>query len=93
MNAHFFTIEGDRVSGKYIVFESHNGHSENIFEVIGRHNGGLKEARQTIGEYLKKSGYPLNKAFKHQCVKPGRKYNPLHEWTIDEYLIGVPLKK
>jgi hypothetical protein len=93
MNTHFFTIEGDRVSGRYIVVEWNNGKSQKILEVAEKHNGGLKEARHTIGKYLRESGYPLNKVFKHQCIKPGRKNNPSHEWTIDEYLIGVPLKK
>lgn len=93
MNTYFFTIEGDRVSGKYIVVEWCNGKSQKILEINGRHHGGLKEARQMIGEYLKKSEHPLGKVFKHQCIKPGRKNNPSYEWTIDEYLIGVPLKK
>jgi hypothetical protein len=92
VNNHVFTIEGDRGSGRYVVVEWNNGISHKIFEIKGRHHGGLKEARQMIGEYLKKSGDPLDKVFKHQCIKPGRKNNPSHPWSIEEYLIGVPLK-
>lgn len=91
MNKHFFTIEGDRLSGKYTVTEYANGNSVKIFESIERHNGGLKEARQMIGEHLKKSGYPMNKVFSHQCIKEGRRNNPVHEWTVNEYLTGIPL--
>jgi hypothetical protein len=79
MKSYFFTIEGDRVSGKYVVHEWNNGNSQKIFEIKGRHHGGLKEARQMVGQYLKKSGHPLNKVIKHQCIKPGRKNNPSHE--------------
>ncbi|MFB3166585.1 hypothetical protein P5G62_005630 [Neobacillus sp. 179-C4.2 HS] len=93
MNNHLFTIEGERVSGNYVVYEWKNGYSQIICEIKGRHHGGLKEARQMIGKYLKKNGHLLNKVIKHQCIKPGRKINPTHEWTVDEYLIGVPLKK
>jgi hypothetical protein len=52
----------------------------------------LKEARQKIGEYLRISGHSLNQVILHQCIKMNRKKNPLHEWTVDEYLLGVPLK-
>ncbi|SMQ78363.1 hypothetical protein SAMN05444673_3387 [Bacillus sp. OV166] len=92
MKNHFFTIEGDKESGRYIVIEWQNGNSKNLFEIEGRLKGGLKEARQMIGEYLLKNGHSLDKTIWHQCIKPGRKNNPSHEWTIDEYLMGVPLK-
>lgn len=90
MESHF-TIKGDKESGNYIVHES--GKLEPIFEITGMHYGGLKEARQRIGNFLKSKGYGLNSVFEHQCVKPGRKNNPVHSWTVEEYLIGAPIRK
>lgn len=87
----YFTIKGDKESGKYIVHES--GKPQPIIEITGMHYGGLKEARQRIGNYLKSKGHGLNSVFKHQCIKPVRKNNPFHNWTVEEYLIGVPKKK
>jgi len=86
-----FTIHGDKESGKYSVFK--NGEIEPIFEITGMHTGGLKSTRQWIGEYLKREGQSLNSVFEHQCMKPNRKYNPKHKWTVERYLIGVPEKK
>ncbi|MEN8698437.1 hypothetical protein [Bacillus infantis] len=89
---YFFTIQGDRISGKYIVVEWKDGKSNKILEINERYYGGLKESRQFIGDYLRKSGHPCTKVFQHQCIKPNRKNNPYHDWTVEEYLIGVPLK-
>lgn len=86
----YFIIKGDKESGKYIVLES--GNPVPIIEITDMHYGGLKEARQWIGNYLKSEGYGLNSVFEHQCVKPGRKNNPVHNWTVEEYLIGVSSK-
>ncbi|WP_409296821.1 hypothetical protein V1498_02930 [Peribacillus sp. SCS-26] len=89
---HFFAIEGDKVSGKYVVTERINGGIQILFEINNRHQGGLKEARQMIGNYLKNKGHSLNEVFVHQCIKPGRKQNPIQKWTVEEYLFGVPGK-
>ena len=92
MSNFHFMIEGDKESGKYIVHEIINGDSRQIFEINGKYYGGLKASRQKIGEHLQKRGYHLNDAFSHQCVKPGRGSNPIHEWTVEEYFIGVPIR-
>lgn len=92
MDNYFFTIEGDKELGIYVAIEWHNGISKKIFENSGKYYGGLKESRQAIGEYLRNSGYALNQVITHQCIKPNRKRNPFHEWTVDEYLLGVPIK-
>lgn len=88
---YFFTIEGDKESGKYVV--TVNGNTAPLFVITGMHYGGLKEARQRIGNHLKSKGYLPNSVFEHYCIKPKRKNNPKLKWTVEEYLIGVPLKK
>ncbi|WP_257205931.1 hypothetical protein [Bacillus sp. AFS051223] len=35
------------------------------FKLMERHCGGLKESSQMVDGYLKKSGHPVNKIFKH----------------------------
>jgi hypothetical protein len=85
-----YTIVGDKDSGKYVVTENNN--VEPLFEVTNKHYGGLKEARQRIGQHLMSKGYSLTIECEHRCVKQGRKNNPLERWTVEEYLIGVPLK-
>lgn len=42
MKNHFFTIEGDRISGRYIVSEWKDGNFNLISEISGRHYGGFK---------------------------------------------------
>lgn len=37
MNKLYFTIEGDKVSGRYVVVEWNNGNSKKILEIKGRH--------------------------------------------------------
>jgi hypothetical protein len=86
----FFTIIGDKESGNYLVTE--NGKSEPLFVISGMRYGGLKEARKRIGNYLKNNGHSINSVFVHQCIKPNRKNNPKHRWTVEEYLNGVPVK-
>ncbi len=86
-----FTIIGDKESGNYIVIE--NGKPGPIIEITGVHYGGLKEARQRIGNHLKSNGHDLNRVFEHQCIKPVRKNNPVLNWTVEEYLVGVPSRK
>ena len=93
MNNYFFTIEGDKETGSYVVTEWNNGNSKEIFKNNGMHYGGLKEARQVIGQYLRNNGHQINTVFTHQCIKPNREKNPIHEWTVDEYLKGVPHKE
>ncbi|MED3649606.1 hypothetical protein [Heyndrickxia sporothermodurans] len=92
MGNYYFSIEkSTRDSGNYIVYEWKNGVSKKIFENFGKPYGGLKEARQKIGEHLQKSGHTLNKVFEHQTIIHDRKNNPSKKgWTVEEYLIGVP---
>ncbi|MCM3671085.1 hypothetical protein M3181_19170 [Mesobacillus maritimus] len=90
---HFFIIEGDKETGNYVVMELNNGSSKKIFENRAKYYGGLKEARQAIGSYLINCGYSCNQVFLHQCIKPNRKFNPTHEWTVEQYLFGVPQEK
>jgi hypothetical protein len=89
--SYFFTIEGDKESGKYVVTES--GITEPLFVITGVHYGGLKEARQSIGKHLLSKGYSQNSVFEHYCIKPNRRNNPKLKWTVKEYLVVVPLKK
>ncbi|PAE27926.1 hypothetical protein CHI07_17175 [Paenibacillus sp. 7884-2] len=84
-----FTIKGDKDFGRYVVSQD----GQELFEITEMHYGGLKEARQRIGSYLQAKGHSLNESFEHACVKPGRKNNPKLRWSVEEYLIGVPIKK
>ncbi|KON66465.1 hypothetical protein AKG34_26345 [Peribacillus butanolivorans] len=90
-SSHFSIEKMSRESGDYIVYEWKDGVPEKIFENFGKHYGGLKEARQKIGEHLQKSGYTIDKVFEHQCIIHTRKNNPPEsdEWTVGRYLIGV----
>ncbi|WP_240415017.1 hypothetical protein [Paenibacillus periandrae] len=92
MKDRYFKITGTRVTGDYFVKEYINGVPNELFKIVKKYKGGLKEARQRIGEHLKNQGYSMNDVFKHECIVPGRKNNPSHKWTIEEYLIGVPIK-
>ncbi|GAA4725896.1 hypothetical protein [Brevibacillus fulvus] len=89
---HYFRIEGCRETGTYFVYEITNGIAKEISEpVVGMRTGGLKKARQTIGQYLLKNGHSLSSSFTHYCIKPGRKKNYVHNWTVEQYLVGVPM--
>lgn len=90
-----FTIEKpSRDSNNYTVYEWNNGEQTPIFTWSGENSyGGLKESRQAIGKYLQETGCILNSVFDHRCIIHDRDYNPPpFEWTVEEYLIGVPTK-
>jgi hypothetical protein len=44
-------IEGDKEYGSYVVTKWNNGNSKTIYKNNGKYYGGLKDARQAIGEY------------------------------------------
>lgn len=91
MQNHYFTTTGDKDSGIYIVHECKNGLTVEIGRIKGEHYRGLKKARQLIGRYLVNNyGYSLVKVITHQTIVQGRKNNPIHHWTVEQYLIGVP---
>lgn len=88
-----FETSGTRKTGEYIVYEIVNGARVKIDEIPDNRKDGLKHARQSIGEYLRKKGVPLDEIVQHQCFVPERKSNPKHKWPVSQYLVGVPEKK
>jgi hypothetical protein len=87
---HYFEIIGCKETGKYIIKEYNFGEAKVLHEIASNHRDGLKEARQWIGQYLLNKHKGNQTYFYHYCIKPGRKTNPRHLWSIDDYLLGVP---
>ncbi|WFA20649.1 hypothetical protein ERY13_27120 [Paenibacillus mucilaginosus] len=93
MIKHDFSIEGAREGGDYVVREWINGIGSEVARIPEAKMGGLKASRQKIGEILKLRGISKSALVTHRCIVPGRGGNPVHKWTVDQYLIGVPEKK
>lgn len=90
---HYFITNGCRETGNYSITEVIKGKETILHNIYGNRRGGLKEARQWIGQYvMSKYDYSQDTPVVHQCVKPQREEskNPWHDdWKVNDYLKGT----